>query len=446
MTTYTANKTPVDLAGCGWYEILPAPSPAQKLTVNVTADWVIIGAGFAGLSAAARLAECCPGDKVVVLEAQRIAWGSAGRNSGFMVDLPHALRSDSYTGGLAEDIKQIRMNRAAIDFAAGITERFGLTEHFARVGKYHGAVEQRDVDHLDEFCRHLDKLNEPHTRLDGAHMKEITGSDFYVGGIHTPGCAVIQPSGYIRGLADGLRHLPQPVAIYENSPVMKIESGSGDRAHTIHTPHGKVSAARIILAMNGHAQSFGFHRRRLMHIFTYASMTRALSCAEQRKLGGHHEWGLIPADPLGTTVRRYRDRIVIRHTFTCNPSLKTSPTQVVRIARRHDKSFAKRFPMLGDVAMEYRWGGALCLSLNSVAAFGEVDERIYSAICQNGLGVVKGTYNGIAAVDLAIGNHNQIVTDMLEYEPPKKLFPEPFMSMAVNIALWWKQRKVAGGL
>ncbi|MCA9772984.1 MAG: FAD-dependent oxidoreductase, partial [Myxococcales bacterium] len=49
----------------------------------------IIGAGFAGLAAARRLAQLRPQDTVVILEARAVAEGPAGRNSGFMIDLPH---------------------------------------------------------------------------------------------------------------------------------------------------------------------------------------------------------------------------------------------------------------------------------------------------------------------------------------------------------------------
>ncbi len=441
MTTYTATKTPADLTASGWYQILPPPPPPMRLAQSVTADWAVIGAGFAGLTAAKRLTERRPQDKVVVLDAQRIAWGAAGRNSGFMVDLPHDLASDSYASAREADIKQIRMNRVAIDYAARTVEQFGLHEHFSQCGKYHGAVDARDLQRLSGFCRHLDTLNEPWSGLDRRQMTEITGTDFYVGGMHAPGAAIIQPSGYIRGLADGLRH-QRRVAIYENSPVVKIASNGG--AYDVHTPAGKVCAAAIILAVNGHAEAFGFYRKRLLHVFTYASMTRALDDAEQRKLGGLPEWGLIPANPFGSTVRRYRDRIVVRNSFTYNPTMRTGERQVRRFGRRHEAAFEQRFPMLKGIPMQYRWGGAVCLSLNSVPAFGEVDERIYSAVCQNGLGVAKGSYAGLAAADLAVGENNPIVADLAAFDPPQKRYPEPFMSAAANAVIWWRQRKVGG--
>lgn len=180
-----------------------------------------------------------------------------------------------------------------------------------------------------------------------------------------------------------------------------------------------------------------------MHVFAFASMTRRLSEAEQRRLGGMQEWGLIPADPLGATLRRYRDRLVVRNTFTYNPSLRTSRAQVARLGRRHARAFGRRFPMLGEVGMEYRWGGALCLSLNGVAAFGEVDEGVYAAVCCNGLGAARATYGGLAVADLATGQENRIVADMLSAPRPARLWPEPFMSVGAKAVLWWRQWRAA---
>ena len=83
------------------------------------ADVCIVGAGFAGLSAARRLRQIAPDCHIVILDAGRVAEGGAGRNSGFMIDLPHELTSSDYAGaGPSRDRELTRLNRHAIDFAA----------------------------------------------------------------------------------------------------------------------------------------------------------------------------------------------------------------------------------------------------------------------------------------------------------------------------------------
>jgi gamma-glutamylputrescine oxidase len=51
-----------------------------RLVDSITADVCVVGGGLTGLSAALNLAE--RGFKVVLLEANRIAWGASGRNGG----------------------------------------------------------------------------------------------------------------------------------------------------------------------------------------------------------------------------------------------------------------------------------------------------------------------------------------------------------------------------
>jgi glycine/D-amino acid oxidase-like deaminating enzyme len=434
----TAAMLPRDLAGSGWYEILEDRPRFPRLESGIRADWLVVGAGFAGLSAARQLCRNRPGERVVVIDAQRVAWGAAGRNSGFVIDLPHELNSDSYAGGREHDLRQIEQNRAAIAFARATAEEFGLDEHLSPIGKIHGAADTAGRRALEKFSTHLAVLGQPWTSLDAEDMHRITGTRYYQGGIHAPGALLIQPAAYILGMAKGLaaRH---GVAVYEESPLLRLEIGPD---HVAHTPHGSITAPRVILSVNGHVESLGFFRRRLMHVFLYASMTRPLTDAEQKRLGGDPEWGLVPAHPMGSTVRRLANgRLVIRNSITWNPGRQTSEAQVNRFGIVHQRSFAARFPMLARVEMEYRWGGHLCLSRNSVPAFGEVEKQVYVTACQNGLGTTKGTLSGMLAADLACGVTSDLLTAWQSQPPPKKLHPEPFMSLGAKAYLKWAQSR-----
>ncbi|WP_245520221.1 FAD-binding oxidoreductase [Mesorhizobium sp. M00.F.Ca.ET.217.01.1.1] len=419
----------------GWYGLLPPPKAPEVLRGRQKADWLIIGAGFAGLAAARRLSQLVPGDRIVVVDAQRVGWGAAGRNSGFMIDLPHELAGENYGGSQNHDRKRIRMNRAAIEFSAAAADEYGLQAFFVRAGKFHGAASDHGLGVLREFETHLTGLGEPFERLDGPQLKEITGSDFFIGGTFTPGTVMAQPAGFIRGVAEGLS---SRVQLFENSPVISMRTG---KLHTVKTAEGEITAPQLILTVNGHLESFGFFKKRLLHVFTYASMTRPLSKSEQAALGGEPHWGLISADPMGSTIRHTGDRIVVRNTFTYNPDMSTSEKQIKRIGAVHDQSFRARFPMLGDMPMEFRWGGHLCLSLNSAAAFGEVEDRVFVAGCCNGLGTVQGTLYGMLAADIAAGSDEPMVGDALNQPAPSRLYPEPLMSIGAPLKLWAMQRR-----
>ena len=300
------RNLPKDPGPAGWYAILPDEPPRPALEGATTADWLVIGAGFAGfagLAAARRLRQRRPDDRIAVLEATRVGHGPAGRNTGFMIDLPHHLTSDDYGGALEADRKRTAMTRAAIDFAADAAQEYDLgDEAFIRSGKINGAATEKGMRLNADYSRHLAAMGEPHEMLDAAAMQALTGTDYYRGGLFTPGAAMIQPALFVRGLARGLGS--NRTTIWENSPVMRLEPGAG--GWTARTPGGAVAAPKVVLAVNGHAESFGFFRHRLVHVFTYASMTRALTAGEVAALGGRPVWACTPADPMGTTVRPHR--------------------------------------------------------------------------------------------------------------------------------------------
>ena len=80
---------PHDDKSCGWYAALPESPPARTLSGQQLVDYAIIGAGFAGLAAARRLACHEPEARILLVDAQRVGEGASGRNSGFVIDLPH---------------------------------------------------------------------------------------------------------------------------------------------------------------------------------------------------------------------------------------------------------------------------------------------------------------------------------------------------------------------
>ena len=250
---------------------------------------------------------------------------------------------------------------------------------------------------------------------------------------------MIQPADYIRMFAAGLGAVAD---IYENAPVVTLKREGGLWA--ARTPGGTVRAPKAILGVNGHIEDFGHFRGRLMHVFTYASMTGALRPGmDGYGRTGAAKWGLLPADPMGATLRKISgvdgERIVIRTRFTYDPCLKVSDARIAKVAGEQRRSFEARFPHLGRVPLEFSWAGSLCLSLNHVPAFGEVDEGLYSACCENGLGTVKSTLAGIMAADLATGTSSERLDSYASQPQPARLPPEPFAWLGINSVIRWQE-------
>ena len=435
---------PADLGEGGWNAILPPRQPNPPLQQDLECDYCVVGAGVAGLAAARRLRQLEADASIVLLEAREIAHGPAGRNSGYMIDLPHALASGSYGGEDSADRREIRMSRGAIAFAADIARSYEFErEAFDPCGKVNAAASRIGLRDNRAYAQHLDRLGEDYELLDSKAMRDLCGSDYYQGGLRTPHTVLLQPALFYRRLADALA-AREKCRLFENSPVEELVR-VGERWR-IRAGQGSISAHRVILAVNGLIETFGYFRHRLMHINLYGSMTRALEADEIETLGGASRWGFTPADPIGSTVRKIDGtggvRIVIRNRCTYDPTLCLPDGRLDRIAPDHDRTFAARFPELRGIKMEFRWSGRLCLSRNNTWAMGEIDHGLFSACCQNGLGLNRGTIAGIVSAEQASGHTaDSLIPDYSQPAIPSRLFPEPFMTWGARSAIRFKEWK-----
>lgn len=437
MTTYRARRLPQHRGPAAWASILGDGPAFPRLQDHTTADVTIIGAGFAGLSAARRLQELDPELNIIVLDAGRIAEGAAGRNSGFMIDLPHDLASEDYAGE-GDDQQLTTLNRKAQAFAASAVSEFGIDPaFFDPVGKVNGAASEAALEHNRTYAAHLESIGERYQLMDAAAMQEMTGSAHYAGGLYTPGTVMLQPAGYIRGMASGLARAG--VQIFQNSPVTCFRK-TGQNWH-IQTEHAHVSCQKVILSVNGHLESFGFARGSLMQLFLFAMMTPDLDPAQ---IGGQNRWGITPSDPMGTTLRRIDgpqggNRIVTRTCAVLRPGMKASETDMKRAKAVMQRKFDKRFPRLAGTQMAYQWAGHLCLSLNGVSVTREIESNLFSACVQNGLGTARGTLTGMAAAELALGHDSELTEWFAAEAAPKRLPPRPFSDIGANTVLRYRE-------
>ncbi len=436
------SRFPFDPGPAVWTSIVRQGQRYPKLEKNIIVDFAVVGAGFAGLAAARHLQHLEPQSRIALFEARSIGEGPSGRNSGFMIDLPHNLGSKDYVSKIENDQRQTALNREAIKFSKKAVEEYQLpTDALNMSGKINAAATEKGLKHNSEYAAHLTQMQEPYEFLDEQQMFEICGSRYYIGGLATTGGGMINPGLYVQGFARGVSE--SGVEVFENTPVVEIEKTGN--AWKLKTTEGTVEAKSVILTVNGHIESFGFYHRRLIHIYLYGSMTRRLTSEEIKLLGGESSWGFTPADSSGSTVRRITgiagDRILIRNGISWAPKRMVSTTQLERVKRSHIQSFKRRFPNIANIDMEYSWGGLLCLSRNAVPAFGELESGLFSACCQNGLGVVQGTLHGKLIAEMAYGKHSSSLNRVLQFDQPKKLPPEPFLTIGAKVVTNWGEFK-----
>lgn len=433
---YRNTSTPADDNGCGWFHLSPGRQPRAAHRGRSEARWVVLGAGFTGLAAARQLALHHPDDEVILVEGQEVGFGASGRNSGFAIDLPHDIGAADYIGDLPTARMNLKLNLRAQAILRGLINQHGIDCQIRPDGKYQAAVEDKGLAVLEAYRSGLEKLGQPYQMIDARDLPEHFGTAFYRKALYTPGTQLLQPAALAKGLADSL---PGNVTLHERTTITHIEQG---RRIPLKHANGEIVADQLLLTNNAFASHFGFLPGRLLPIFTYASMTRPLTEEEQARLGGKASWGIIPADPFGSTLRRTPDqRLLVRNSFSFNADGRANPRHIARAGRQHRESFERRFPMLSGMPFEYTWGGSMCLSRNHLSHFGTLAPNVHAALCCNGLGITRGTATGTLLADWLSGEHDELIDFLLGSAGPNRNPPEPLLSVGVNLNLHWGQRR-----
>ena len=399
-----------------------------------TFNWVVVGAGFTGLAAARRLGELHPTARIALIDAQPVGWGSSGRNSGFIIDLPHKFDLES------RDIDRLRavmrLNGAAIRLLEGTVMARDIACEWSRAGKLQGAVKARGTGQMRWFMETLSRLESPYVELDRDEVASIIGTEHYAGAVKTPGCVLMNPVKLTRGLA---RNLPANVFVLDECPVFSI--GRVGRRHRVEFVHAgndlTITTPNLILATNAYTPEFGHLRNRVVPVMTYASMTRPLTADELAHIGAQRDWGLTPADAGGTTLRMTADgRLLVRNQYDYCDRYSSEYRDLFRVRKAHRASFLTRYPALADVPFVSTWGGVCGLSRNHVSYFGKLDEGVWSSACHNGVGVARGTISGHLIAEMASGGQSPLLSDMLATSNTPALNPpNPFLSLGVRTRL-----------
>jgi len=330
----------------GWSAILPARTPQPGLDRDIRVDWLVLGAGYAGLAAARRLAEHNPSANIALVDAGTIGNNASGRNSGFAIDVPHNVGSS--TAELEKARNYQRLLSAGIAQLEHLIAQHQIDCQWKRAGKYHCAVQPQAEKMLHHHVQELQRIGEDFQWLEGDALAQKLGTRHYRAGIYTPGCILLNPAELCRGLAASL---PTNVTLYENSTIVELDIGtSGIQARTAHAT---IHADQVILANNGFAQQLGLFRAEIFPLASFGSLSAPLTPEQRERYGVTDSWGMTPANAIvGATMRYTEDgRILIRQGFVYNPHFRLSDAQREAALATHRRVFDARFPQIADVKL-----------------------------------------------------------------------------------------------
>ena len=231
-----------------WHATAAPMAGLAALSGPVEADLLVVGGGFAGLSTALHAAKS--GLCVVVLEANRIAWGATGRNAGFVVPNfakvdPDAIRAS--LGARAEPL--ISMAAGSADLVFDLIRQHGIECDAQQSGWIQPSHSEAAFAKAKDRVRQWAAMARPVALLSRAEVTRLTGVEGWLGGWIDRSGGVLNPVGFARGLARAA--LAAGAQVFETSAVTGLQRIGADWLAT--TPGGQVTARRVVLATNAYA-------------------------------------------------------------------------------------------------------------------------------------------------------------------------------------------------
>ncbi|MFU0503886.1 NAD(P)/FAD-dependent oxidoreductase [Pseudaminobacter sp. NGMCC 1.201702] len=384
--------------GYSWYEATAGERPSYPaLDGDRTADVVIIGGGFTGLSAAAHLAKA--GTDVVLIEAHRFGDGASGRNGGQL--------GTGQRAWAEETERELGFSRAKALFDLAEEAKAHLLDFAAahaievdyRPGQMSVAHKKR---YVDDFKAHTEamaaRFNYPHISfMDARETAERLGSTAYFGGTRDTGTGHIHPLKLVIGTARVAA--AAGARLFENTPSTGIVSAAGKV--TVTTPTGTITADKCLVAVNAYGGALEpVSAAHIMPIGSFIGATVPLD----------PESGVIPGgeavDDSRFVVRYFRKTKDNRLLFGGREIYAVADPKDIHIHIR--RQISEIYPRLKNVEISHGWGGYVGITMPRTPFVREVMPNVISAGGYSGHGVMLSNFVGKLYAETVAGNRDRL--------------------------------------
>jgi glycine/D-amino acid oxidase-like deaminating enzyme len=433
--TAVIMSEPFPLSPSLWAATAPPAPATPPLNESRSADVVVIGAGYAGLSTALHLAE--RGTEVVVLEAQEPGWGGSGRNGGQVIP---GLKydPDELEEKFGPEIggRLAAFGGGTADTVFDLIERYRMDVPRKRSGWIQAAHTPAGVELVKRRAEQWQRRGVAGARiLDSAAASGLIGSDRYLGGWVDPRGGAIQPLAFARGLARAA--LGAGASIYGRSPVTALARNGGKWIATTESG-ARVSADRVVVCTNAYGAGL------MPRLSTTIIAPNSYQVATE-PLSSNLAAAILPEGHVSSDTRQllfyfrldHQNRLLMggRGPYR-EPKSDKDWSHLERI-------IGKLFPQARDVPIAYRWCGRVAITQDFLPHLHEPEPGLLIDIGCMGRGVGVQTAMGRAMADyVATGRPNTLP------RPPMTIKPLPLHGLRqayfAAIVAWYSMQD--GGL
>lgn len=414
-----------------WQATMPPLPDRRGRTLPDTADVVVVGGGYTGLACARRLA--LARSHVVVLEAETLGWGASTRNGG--------IAHPGYKWGLAELRRRygpatgralFEESLEAYRFLVGLIRDEGVEADLRTNGYLELAW---SPDHRAAFAAEAAALAEvgvPARVVEGAELRDEIGSAAYECGLVVEVGAVLHPGKWFAALA-GLADRAG-ADLHEGVRVRSIRR-QADGRFVVETNRGALIAREVVVATNGYTDGVApAVRRRLVPVGSYIVATEPLRPDVAA--------ALVPNDRGVFDSRNFLSywQVTADRRLVFGGRVSFWPTWVGRTARLLLGRIREVYPDLGDVRIEYAWGGKVALTLDRMPHVGRFG-GVWHAAGYSGTGVVLSTYLGTRLADWLQGGSPPVIASLRFPLVPAPYEGRPWFLPLVGEWFRWQDRR-----
>jgi glycine/D-amino acid oxidase-like deaminating enzyme len=372
-----------------WWEAF-RPQSIVAPALPHQADVVVVGGGYAGLSAARALADA--GIQSVVVEAGDFGSGASTRSgggvsAGLSVGKSFTGKALAYSPELVREVvgSAIAAYRSLRELIA--SEKIDC--HFEERGRFLGACAASHYADLEVRHAKLVAGGATNCRLiTKAEQREEIGSDYYHGGLVFETAGKLHPALFYGGLLAAVRRRNSITLAGHCRATGLARDGEGWR---VATSMGEVRARHVVIATNGYTGDLVPNlKRRVVPIASHIIATEELPEGLPLKLC-----------PRGRTFSETRR---VLHYYRLSPDGRrvifggrarfTEIPGELRAKLLH-KSLVERFPELAGIKVTHTWQGNVAFTYDALPHAGEI-EGLHFALGCNGSGVSMMPYLGDA--------------------------------------------------